>query len=65
MTIGAVYKLNIPNVSLRIHSTGSLNLTAKKVESLDVAVRHVLPKLLEFRDPRLPKSIDEVIHTIK
>jgi len=65
MSVGVIYKMNNPNVTMRIHSSGYINLCGKNIEDLHTAVRHAFPKLYEFRLPKLPKSIHEVIHTIK
>ncbi|XP_014219419.1 TATA box-binding protein-like protein 1 isoform X2 [Copidosoma floridanum] len=53
---GVMYKLKDPKASLTIFSTGSINVLADSVNSVQAAVEHIYPLVYEFRKER---SVDE------
>jgi len=54
------------SATLKIFSTGSITITAPKVQNIQLAVEHVFPLVYPFRKPKKsdPREIEYVYYTL-
>jgi len=64
---GATYQIKDIKATLKIFSTGSMTITAPKVDTIQVAVERVFPMVYQFKkpkkvDPKELKYIEEILY---
>ncbi|KAF6024993.1 Trf2 [Bugula neritina] len=59
---GATYRIADISATLKIFSTGSITITAPKVQNIQLAVEHVFPLVYPFRKPKKsdPREIEYI-----
>jgi len=55
---GVTYKLVDPKATLKIFSTGSITVTAHRVQNVQAAIEQIFPLVYEFKKPKPPKKND-------
>jgi TATA-box binding protein (TBP) (component of TFIID and TFIIIB) len=49
---GVTYKLTEPKATLKIFSTGSITVTAHRVQYVQIAIEQIFPLVYEFKKPK-------------